>query len=280
MAPTTFHLLAMTHESAGISAQLKAHVDPKDILYLGRVQHWLHVPKLSIDHLLGRGERLTDWQYLIATESKRLPAGLLRELSDHWSISAEVDEGLLAMVASMAPDAGADTTPPSFPGWNSDDHSGLDNAVAPSDLEASVGMPTRAMGSPRSAAPPPLGDFVRAFGSKHTGPINVFNLLSYLPDQRERYFQYIAAFQKSVGSTYGGTPQLLGFGVVDWSSRAEEANNEQIGSWEDAALIRYPSIWHFAKMLDSPEYAAADRDYKQGVLRDNPLLCVVPLSID
>jgi hypothetical protein len=67
--------------------------------------------------------------------------------------------------------------------------------------------------------------------------------------------------------------------VTDWSSRAAEgvevADPKAGGSgvWEDVALVWYPSLWHFAKLLDDPDYAVADRTFKQGVLRDNPILC-------
>lgn len=97
----------------------------------------------------------------------------------------------------------------------------------------------------------------------------MFNLLSYLPNGgREQYFKYIAAFQESVGSDFGGVPIAVGFGVTDFTSRQDGA-----GKWEDTALVGYPSIWHFAAMLDSEAYADVDRRFKKGALRDNPLIC-------
>lgn len=68
-------------------------------------------------------------------------------------------------------------------------------------------------------------------------------------------------------------------GVTDWSSRASEgakvADPQAGGSgvWEDVALVWYPSLWHFAKLLDDPDYADADRKFKVGAVRDNPILC-------
>ena len=106
----------------------------------------------------------------------------------------------------------------------------------------------------------------------------MFNLLSYQPDQRENYFKYVAAFNESVGSKYGGEALFLGLGVEDWSCRAEETGEDE-GNWEDTALIHYPSIWHFAKMLDDDAYIDADRRYKKGVLRDNPILCCTEVKL-
>lgn len=107
----------------------------------------------------------------------------------------------------------------------------------------------------------------------------MFNLLSYLPEQRPRYLQYVAAFQESVGIKYGGEPVVLGFGVHDWSSRKEEEGKEE-GRWEDTALIYYPSLWHFGKMSDDEAYVEVDRKFKQGVLRDNPLMCCTEVEIE
>ncbi|KAF2222778.1 hypothetical protein BDZ85DRAFT_262440 [Elsinoe ampelina] len=280
MAPITFHLVATSGSTEAFLAESKKHLAQEDLLYIGRAVHWMHEPHLSVKALLGTKSRAIEWQCLVATQSATLPDGLREHLVTHWSISSDVDDNMLKAVAAMAEGADASAAPASFPGWNANDHTGLDAATPVSDLEVNIDMPTRSLGSDLASDPTPFRDFVRTFGAKHTGPVHIFNLLSYLPGQRDRYMQYVAAFQKSVGSTYGGTPELLGFGVVDWSSKAVEEKDGQQFGWEDTALIKYPSIWHFSKMIDSPEYASADRDYKQGVIRDNALLCVTPLSLD
>ena len=106
----------------------------------------------------------------------------------------------------------------------------------------------------------------------------MFNLLAYRPDGgRERYFGYMQAFAESVGSRYGGEPIAITLGVTDWTGRGRPQH--QGVDWEDAALIYYPSIWHFAKMLDDSEYAEADFKYKQGSLRDGALLCCIEINI-
>ena len=72
---------------------------------------------------------------------------------------------------------------------------------------------------------------------------------------------------------------MFGASVTNWSSRvaegAEAADPQANGSgvWEDAALVMYPSIWHFGKLLDDSDYAEADRKFKVGVVLDNPILC-------
>jgi hypothetical protein len=114
----------------------------------------------------------------------------------------------------------------------------------------------------------------------------MFNLLAYQPDGRIRYFEYIKAFVASIGSKYGGTPLFHGQDVVDWSSRVSEVEAQKdqsstalAGDWVDTALVWYPSIWHFSKMLDDPGYVDVDRRFKQGALKDNPLICCTEVDV-
>ncbi|KAG8625884.1 hypothetical protein KVT40_006285 [Elsinoe batatas] len=255
-----FHLVTTPRSTEEFLTAAKRHLSQEDLLYIGRAVHWMHEPHLSVKALLGSSSHAIAWQYLVATKSPAFPDEPHEHLVNLWSISSDVDDNMLKAIAAMAEGADAGAAPTSFSGWNANDHSGLDAAAPISDLEVNLDMPTRGLGSDLASDPTPFRHFVRTFGAKHTGPVHIFNPLSYLPGQRDRYMQYVAAFQKSVGT-------------------AEEKDGQHFG-WEDTALIKYPSIWHFPKMIDSPEYASADGDYKQGVIRDNALLCVVPLSLE
>jgi len=53
----------------------------------------------------------------------------------------------------------------------------------------------------------------------------MFNLLAYHPGQRVRYMQYVTASTESVGIRYGGHPQFISFGSVDWCSRMDEGGD-------------------------------------------------------
>lgn len=276
MAPVTFTLLALGPQaSKSLLNSLKA-LDP---LYIGQCHHWIHTPHLSTTALNGPGPFPQIWDYLLITNGSSPPTLSTTSISKSWSITGSCpDEMLASLPAANARRAGA-PTPPLPPGWNSSDHSALDAAIAPSDLEASLDMTSRPMEtSPSTSNPVALRDFIRTFGTTYTGPVAMFNLLSYLPSQRPKYFQYVEAFQESVGIKYGGEPVVLGFGVTDWSSRKEDEGGE--GEWEDTALIWYPSIWHFGKMLDNGEYMDVDRRFKQGVLRDNPLMCCTEVRLE
>lgn len=290
MAPVTFHLVSVKSSSGFLSA-VRDLPPTKCPLYLGHCKHWIHSPTLSRDALTGSSDEMLQWDYLfIAKASEQstfeLASTIAKHTTAHWAITAPVsDEHLDALDAANEQRRAAPI--PSLPvGWSPSDHGGLVAAEPPADLEASLALSSIPLGASETSPPTDLKTFIRTFGTTHQGPVSMFNLLAYHPGQRSRYFQYIAAFTESVGSRYGGQPQFIGFGGVDWSSREAEgakvADPEAGGSgvWEDTALVWYPSIWHFGKMLDDPDYAAVDRRFKQGALMDNPLICCTEVDLE
>lgn len=239
MAPTTYHLIALkatsSHESF-LSAL--GRLPQKDRpLYVGKCQHWIHAPRLSVEALTGPKGTMLKWDYLIVNQSSQ--TGTISSLSSlierQWSITTIDDYLPLADYTTAHHTRKSKTTPPLPSGWSPKDHSALDAAVPPPDLELSLGVSSFPLGSKTDSGQEPvvLKDFVRDFGSQHTGPTNMFNLLSYVKDQRPRYFEYIAAFAESVGSKYGGDAMVFGLGVSDWSSKDRDGD----AGWEDAGLV-------------------------------------------
>ena len=297
MTITNFHLTALksTCGEADLLVALRTLSKVNRPLYVGRCHHWIHAPHLSTDALTSASNRMHRWDYLIVHEASiqetlALPGGTSGPLAGlierKWSITGNVDEGMLSGYG-VAQERRASATVPSLPpGWNLKDHSGLDAAIPPSDVEASLALSSHPLGASDidSATPVILKDFVQIFGTENDRPVDMMNLLSYHPGQRPRYFEYIAAFGASVGSRYGGDAMFLGVNVSDWSSKALEASTSQNTSakeaWDDFALVHYPSIWHFGKMLDDPDYVDVDRRFKTGALRDNPILCCTEVEIE
>lgn len=289
MAPTTFCLLVV-HEHAGFIAALRTLPVAERPVYVGRCHHWIHQPHLSASALTGTDDVMLRWNYLVVTKATATGSLALHDtlgstVTTGWSIYAEVSDDVLDgfKYAQAKRQSQAEISLPI--GWSHTNHSGLDDAVAPRDLEASLALESTPLGGNRDGPKLGLKELTRTLGTKHTGPVNMLNLLAYKSGQRQQYFKYIAAFAASVGSRYGGDAMMLGTPVTDWTSRKEEgaelAKPEAGGSgvWEDVALVYYPSIWHFAKMLDDPEYADADRNFKQGVLEDNPILCCTEVDV-
>ena len=287
MAPSTFSLIELksdVSEPSFISAVQSLDANDRPV-YVGKCQHWIHAPQLSRKALTGDGNTMKKWDYLIVTKAAgpdtfAIPKGLASSIEDSWCLTIDVSDEQLDNHKAAEQTRLATPVPELPQGWSPSNHSGLDASEPPPDLEASLALSSYPLGSRTDNGAKPLGlkEFTRTFGTKHTGPVSMFNLLSFMPDQAPRYMQYIAAFQASVGIKYGGQPSFYPSGAPHWSSKSEEEG--QVGGWELAALVWYPSIWHFSKMLDDPGYADADRKYKQGALRDNPLICCTEVDID
>lgn len=289
MPPVAFHLLIVPDE-AKLLSHIKTSDQTEQPLYLGRCHHWMHSPKLSTAALTGEGPDMLHWTHLLVSNASTAnPLSLPQALSDYvqtkWTIVAPVEDSWLSTLKSAQPEHVPKSSTSLPEGWSPDNYAGLDAAVVPADLEASLNMSSIPLGGNKTSAPQDLKSFMRTWGVSHRGSVDMFNLLAYHSGQQARYFQYIAAFQASVGSRYGGDALLLGSPVTDWSSRVQEgfeaANPAAGGSevWENVALVHYPSLWHFGKMLDDPEYAEVDRAYKQGALKDNPLICCTRIEL-
>ncbi|KAK5704976.1 hypothetical protein LTR97_002090 [Elasticomyces elasticus] len=304
MAPVTLHLIIADQPKDFLNA-LRALPPASRPLYIGSVHHWMHAPTtLSTAALLGNGETITQWHFLIiypasSPESLDLPSGLQHHVREKWSITAGVSDDLLANFAAAQAKRVSNAVPPLPAGWSATDYSGLDASIPPADVEASLALEAYSFGSNNTSdSPVVLKDWIRAFGTKHTGPVQMLNLDCCNPGRRPDFYSYIMAFSASVGSRYGGDATVLSFGqdVTEWSTRKEEGEltvaeakesekgygtrKGQVAGWEDVALVWYPSIWHFAKLLDDPEYAEADRKFKVGVLRDGPIVCCTEVEMN
>ena len=106
-------------------------------------------------------------------------------------------------------------------------------------------------------------------------PVTMLNLLAYA--SKEKYLNYIKAFSEGVGAKYGGTAKMIGEVVT--SSAEHEGLGDVADSWDDIALVQYPSLEHFVEMVKSEGYQEADRRWKVGALKDTGLLCVVEIDL-
>lgn len=142
-----------------------------------------------------------------------------------WSITARADDAQLSQYPQTQRARLAATAPSLPDGWSSRNHSGLDAATPPPDLEASLALSRYPRGSPSDSGQNSviLKYFIRGFGSEHTHAVTIFNLLACDPKQRPHYFECIAAFTACASSKYGGDAMFPGLGVSNWSSKDTEA---------------------------------------------------------
>ncbi|KAJ9142949.1 hypothetical protein NKR23_g6769 [Pleurostoma richardsiae] len=288
MAPVVFHLISLksTSDKEAFISALKSFSPDERPLWVASCHHWIHEPRISVTALTGSGHSIQAWDYVVIFRSPspttpELPLVLQPYVACNWSITAEVQDAMIDSLSSRNAATEAETAPPLPAGWTADNHESIDAAQGAPDVELSLETPSRAFGSDKSDSGSALKEVIRDIGLAHPGPVAMLNLLAYLPGQRPRYMEYVAAFQETIGPKYGGQPLLAGFGVTDWSSRAEEVvGGREVGEWEDAALVWYPTVWHFGKMIDDPMYVTLDRQHKGGVIRDNPLICCSEISLD
>ncbi|KAJ5806689.1 hypothetical protein N7474_010281 [Penicillium riverlandense] len=277
MAPTTFHLICLSRPTepevlASKIRDLNPQIQPT---LVGKVHHWLLEPRLSADALTGTGNIMTKWDYLLVGPND-IAEQLRLEIASSWSITANVADD--APKPEMVAEQLLARQPYLLSGWSAKDSSGLEASIPPDDLKLSLTTRSRLLGSQKDMDGVTIKSYTREFGSSHQGPIVVLNLLSYALGKRLAYLEgYVAGFGRTVGPKYGSDAICFASGTTSWSSKPKEGSE---GShWEDVALVWYPSIWHFAKMLDDADYARLDRDFKTGLLEDNPLLCCTEVKM-
>ena len=103
--------------------------------------------------------------------------------------------------------------------------------------------------------------------------VTMLNLLAFNPGKRDLFMGYVKDFGPVVGEARTSGGKFVGE-VVGESASGEKGEGKS--EWEMAALVHYPSINHFAEMLDSEEYKELDRKYKDEgrTLKDIVILCV------
>lgn len=103
----------------------------------------------------------------------------------------------------------------------------------------------------------------------------MLNLLSFMPGKKEEYLKYGAEFARSAGSRRGGLAKIVGSVIPGKNPEKDDAER-----WDEVALAHYPSILHFADMIASEDYQAANHKYRVGSLKDTFILCTSELAIE
>ncbi|KAI9898890.1 hypothetical protein N3K66_005351 [Trichothecium roseum] len=284
MSPVSFHLISLlpsTTPQAFLSA-LRALPAPDQPQWLGATHHWLHEPSLDTASLLGPDSEpaITKWDYLLVATTRDIPPSIRDLTARTWTVHAEnpaVHPGIRAAMAEI--ESSTEPLAPPLPsGWSAADPSGLNTYVAPSGIGLTLNEPSRPLGAPKSSTAISAADYVRGFPPGDRVPVVMFNLLAYKPDGGRRTYQegYVGGFIEKLGPAYGGRGIQLGYGIEgsDAAAAAGRQTQNQQGKqeWEDAAMVWYPSLWHFAKMIDDEAYVELDRKFKPVSLRDNPLM--------
>ncbi|KAL8917186.1 MAG: hypothetical protein Q9208_008088 [Pyrenodesmia sp. 3 TL-2023] len=106
-------------------------------------------------------------------------------------------------------------------------------------------------------------------GAGPKGAVSMLNLLAFKPGKQSQYLKYGQAFAESVGSKRGGLAKLVGKIIPGTCTDV----------WDEMALAHYPDLEHFAEMLASKDYQAANHEWRLPSLEDTCILCTSELDL-
>lgn len=252
-ALATIHLLSLSTPLPNFLVSVAA-LEPQP-LTVAKVEAWVHPPdSLSVDSVvMGK-----IWDVLLVLRGAGdLPESLKATVNASWSITAQVSSSMIENFRE---------TNRNMLHPKPEDVPKLHPRIAGRNT-----VPRPDQSRPLAfQVSPELDAWFRSFSTTNGArPVSMFNLLSYV--NKDKYMGYIEAFGESLTPHYGGTPKILGEVVA-------ASGEEKV--CDDVAIVQYPSIAHFANMLASEEYAAIDRKYKVGALKDTGILCVVELDLE
>ncbi|CAL3967944.1 unnamed protein product [Diplocarpon coronariae] len=258
----TIHLLSLSVSLPSFFAILSS--TPLQPLTIARVLRWIILPtSLSTSPLLARN---IHWDILLILPSPvPLPQPLQAAIQHHWSIQAGVPARLLKHYDAknqrlLTPEKG------DVPPLTGSLEKGPLMSESSQGLELSPELLRWIEGAPEGR-----------------DAVSMLNLLSFLPGKKEEYFKYGQAFADGAGSRRGGNAKIVGSVIHPERSAGEESvvsgNERDTEPWDEVALAHYPSLWHFADMLASADYQAANQRWRVGSLRDTLILCTSEVAL-
>jgi hypothetical protein len=107
-------------------------------------------------------------------------------------------------------------------------------------------------------------------------PVSLFNLFAY-KNGRETHDAYMEGFKQQFGDAAGASVQFMGplrqtLEYVHQGSPRKALAHQQ-ARWQDANLVQYDTIWHYAYMLSTDIYKELNKQKVSG-LYDTCILVV------
>lgn len=257
MERATIHLIDL---KTGTDAKDFIKHLPKDSILIKGVPHgWVHRP-----HHLDKNVLLAQsWNLFLVTQPMPLPASTQDLTTAHIfvevSISASQIEQLEAQAHSL-PQPSPKT--PSLPKqW-------LPGSIPQSAVLAPTDAPLKP-GELR--LDPPMTDFLSTAlpAPIANSPISLFNLFKYKNNSSATHDAYMQGFKQHFGDSAGASVKFMG--PVQSSLQAGQR-------WDDANLVQYDTLWHYAYMLSTDVYKELNKQKIAG-LEDTCILCVSEVEL-
>ena len=282
-----FRLKPTTPLSAALQ-YLTNHASSAPYVLKGRPHGWVHRPhNHNTDELLAH-----DWDLFLLAQNP-----LISELVDGEMVAAQLSIRIeipkdqfdaLVKQKDSTPQPNPET-PPLPEGWGEGIPS---SAILPSNKDVPLEP-----GELRLDAS--MADFLStALPDKvKNSPVSLMNLFKYPNGSPTIHQQYMSGFKSHFGSSAGATIKFMGpvrssisyeetsdaalpaFSTDDHGSAgAGRANVSESKLWDDANLVQYDSLWHYAYMLSTDVYKELNREKVRG-LEDTCILLVSEVEV-
>ncbi|KAF7190496.1 hypothetical protein HII31_08210 [Pseudocercospora fuligena] len=286
MPECTVHLIARQAGTppSDFFKQLKLDIEDHRLPYIvkGKPCGWVHRPHtLQAEQLTGH-----DWDIFLLADYKELPSRVAGSVSAHVSVTVDIpddqyDKLVAAIdqspsVAPETPELPADWSP-FKPGVRIDaDPSGVipeKTIVEAKDGSLDVGelrLDRRMADFLTNAEPRDI----------RGSPICYFNLFKYKNGDRSVHDSYMEGFKNKFGPAAGAQIKFMGpvQGQLKYEGEQGKATSDKEGKWDDANLVQYHSVWHYAYMLSTDVYKELNKEKVSG-LDDTCILLVSELGV-
>lgn len=278
MANCVIHLLNLA-STTSIGAFVKS-LDTeaqKSILIKGKPHGWVHEPRgLNLKQLTPNSGNRDVWDLFLLTTISFPTHALSRhsEVSAHLSVSISVPESqfieLTSRATSNARPAPAQETPPLPAKWFKSPGQGT------IPLEEMVSVKQEPLRSGELLLHPPMVEYLSTALPSNIAnePVCYFNLFKYRNGDRSVHDAYMEGFKQNFGSAAGAG--VLFMGPVEGALQVD--GKEQEGRWDDANLVQYDSVWHYAYMLSTEVYQKLNKQKMDG-LADTCILLVSEIEL-
>jgi hypothetical protein len=267
----TIHLISLRPDTAvdEVYFQLRANTNQR-ILIAGRPHGWIHKPhKLDVDELLAH-----EWHLFVLTAASSQPLQIDAGVKAHIKINVAIPENQWRQLVD--PDSKKPHSTPQLP---------------PEWIEQSTGdlhVPKQRVNSQTTASPAAgtlkldasMANFLSTSLPENVRqePVSLFNLFRYRDGDSAIHERYMQDFKNNFGDSAGAYVKFMGpVGPLTSLNAAGEIQAQQQGgddgSWQEANLTHYDSIFHYAYMLCTDVYQELNKDKVRG-LEDTCILLV------
>lgn len=270
MTDCTIHLLCLRSD-ASLKTFISHVASDTSVLIKGRPHGWVHKPHSS------KSSQLTahEWDLLLLTTptDQKFSSAANGLISAHISVAVSVPEAQYAQLKSRIgskPKPSPET--PKLPAeWSSSAIPSdtivetLSTPLGPGELRLDASMAKFLS----NAIPQQVID----------APACFFNFFKYLNGDRSVHDAYMQGFKDNFGSAAGAS--VLFMGPVEQKLAYESASGGDVAegeSWNDANLVQYDSVWHYAYMLSTDVYKELNKQKVKG-LEDTCILLVSEVEL-